>query len=283
MSEFEILDDVLAHLETLLAALEPKVFDATGAARLVERFTRGERLCAAGKGLAARRVEECGTWKREGFRSSAHWLADQSGVTVGAAEQALRTARALDELPATEAAFRAGELSEVQAAEISGAALGDPGSEAALLDAAGSSSVNALRGECRQVRAASVTDDQEWARAQHAARRLDRWTDDLGMRRGDWKLPPAMAAALDVAIDDEIDRLWRAADRDGRRTPRAVFAADALVNLVTHGPRKAPEVKLTVDFSALERGHTEGAEKCEIAGIGPVPVTVARALIQDSG
>ena len=132
----------------------PNVFDAADAALLVERFTRGERLCAAGKGLAARRVEECGTWKREGFRSGAHWLAGQSGVTIGAAEQALRTARALDELPATEAAFRAGALSEVQAAEISGAALGDPSSETALLEAAAWSSVKALRRECRQVRAA---------------------------------------------------------------------------------------------------------------------------------
>jgi hypothetical protein len=39
---------------------------------------------------------------------------------------------------------------------------------------------------------------------------------------------------------------------------------------------------LRIDFTALQRGWTEGDELCEIAGIGPVPVNRARELLGDS-
>jgi hypothetical protein len=37
-----------------------------------------------------------------------------------------------------------------------------------------------------------------------------------------------------------------------------------------------------VDYTALVRGETNPGETCEIAGLGPIPVTVARALAADS-
>jgi hypothetical protein len=39
---------------------------------------------------------------------------------------------------------------------------------------------------------------------------------------------------------------------------------------------------LRIDFTALQRGHTEGDELCEIAGIGPIPVSRARELLGDA-
>jgi hypothetical protein len=39
---------------------------------------------------------------------------------------------------------------------------------------------------------------------------------------------------------------------------------------------------LRIDFTALQRGWTEGDEVCEIAGIGPIPVNRARELLSDS-
>src|SRR5262245_15845512 len=101
---FSELDAVVARLDAVLRDLEPGLVDAAGAARLVDAFARGERLCAAGKAIAAGRVDETGVWRDDGARSGAHWLAARSGATVGEAERALRTARALHELPATEAA-----------------------------------------------------------------------------------------------------------------------------------------------------------------------------------
>ncbi len=41
-------------------------------------------------------------------------------------------------------------------------------------------------------------------------------------------------------------------------------------------------VHVRVDHAALVRGHTEHGEVCEIPGIGPIPVSVARELASDS-
>jgi hypothetical protein len=39
---------------------------------------------------------------------------------------------------------------------------------------------------------------------------------------------------------------------------------------------------LRIDFAALQRGYTQGDEICEIAGIGPIPVSRARELLGDA-
>ena len=37
-----------------------------------------------------------------------------------------------------------------------------------------------------------------------------------------------------------------------------------------------------VDHAAFVRGHTEVGEVCEIAGVGPIPVSVAQRLADDA-
>jgi hypothetical protein len=63
------LRSAAALLEEVVAELEPGTFDVAGAKRLVDVFTRCERLAVAGRGLAARRVERAVSWKRSGHRS----------------------------------------------------------------------------------------------------------------------------------------------------------------------------------------------------------------------
>ena len=58
--------------------------------------------------------------------------------------------------------------------------------------------------------------------------------------------------------------------------------AHALVALASEGPCKPVEVRITVDSAALARGHTATGERCEIDRVGPVPVTTARALLDDA-
>jgi hypothetical protein len=269
-------------LERVSRDLEPGVLDGRDAARLLEVVARGERLCAAMKARLARRVDETKIWRAEGHRSAAHWVAERTGQTVGAVSRALETARALDELPATEEAFRVGELSEVQAAEITNAAGADPAAEAGLLATAAELGVKGLRDRCRQVRAGAEADDQAWARRLHQTRRAHRWADPDGAWRADLRLSPDAGARVDSAWDAHLDRIFIEARRAGRREPRAAYAADAFVAAVTEGPRKPTEVRVTVDAAALARGHTEDGERCEITGVGPVPVTTARALLDDA-
>jgi hypothetical protein len=194
----------------------------------------------------------------------------------------LETARALDVLPETDTAFRAGQLSEVQAAEITSTAGADPGAEAALLETAGSTSVKGLRDRCREVRAGAEADDKAWARRLHETRRAHDWTDPDGSYRLEARLAPDAGARFSSAWKAHIDRIFCDARRAGRREPRAAYAADALVALASEGPCKPVEVRVTVDSAALARGHTEPGERCEIDRVGPVAVTTARALLDDA-
>src|SRR6266699_3292749 len=179
-------------------------------------------------------------------------------------------------MPETDAAFRAGELSGTQAAEIAGAAGADPGAERELLEAAAETSVKSLRDRCRQVRAGAEADDRAWARRLHVERRAHEWNEPEGFYRLEARLAPDAGARFSSAWQAHIDRIFRDARRAGTLEPRAAYAADALVALASEGPSKPVEVRVTVDSSALARGHTAVGERCEIDRVGPVPVTTAR-------
>ncbi len=75
------------------------------------------------------------------------------------------------------------------------------------------------------------------------------------------------AAAIDEAATDEADADEPGPDAPARARPSGSPAWLGLVR---------------VDLEALQRGAVEGEELCEIAGVGPVPVSVARRLLGDS-
>jgi hypothetical protein len=279
---FEQVRGAYDTLQAVARELEPRCLDGRAAAALFDVVADTERICGAIKALLARRVEEAGVWRDGGHRSPAHWVADRTGQTVGAASRTLETARALDELPATAAAFRSGELSEVQAAEITSAASDDPRAEQSLLEAASETSVKGLKDRCRQVRAGAQADDEAWARHLHVTRRAYEWSDPDGAYRLQGRMAPDAGARFSSAWNAHIDRIFAEARRAGRREPRAAYAVDALVALATEGPCQPTEVRVTVDNSALARGNTEPGERCEITGVGPVPVTTARAPLDDA-
>ena len=269
-------------LKATARALDPACIDGHDAAALFDAVSEGERVCGAMKALLARRIEETKVWRESGHRSAAHWIADATGETVGAAGRTLATAQALDVLPETDAAFRAGRLSPTQAAEITSTAGVDPAAEADLWDAAGSTSVKGLRDRCRQVRAGAEADDRAWARRLHVERRAHEWNDPEGFYRLEARLAPDAGARFSSAWQAHIDRVFRDARRAGIRELRAAYAADALVVLASEGPCKPVEVRVTVDSAALARGHTEPGERCAIDRVGPVPVSTGRALLDDA-
>jgi hypothetical protein len=122
---FEEVREAVATLDAAARELDPGRLDGHDAAELLDDFARGERLCAAAKALLARRVDDANVWRESGHRSAAHWVAEVTGETVAAATRSLETARRLEQLPGTEAAFRAGALSDVQAAEITATAVAE--------------------------------------------------------------------------------------------------------------------------------------------------------------
>ncbi len=290
-----MFDDIRAagrQLKKAVKKLEPEVLEAKTAARLVEEFAEIERVAAAGKALAARRMADSGVWRKDGARSAAAWMATKTGTSVGHAVNTLETAARLAELPATESAVRAGKLSEVQAKEIASAAAASPTAEHELLGVAEKEGVQTLRERCAQVRAAAVPDELAHYDKIHRSRYLRHWSDAEGAFRLEGRLTPDAGAVVVAALEPYKERIFAEARKQGRRESYDAYAADALVEVARHARSckqqpagmSAPGavVKVLVDHKALERGHTQAGETCVIEGIGPIPVATANALASDA-
>src|SRR5580704_3630535 len=270
---------LLAAVEVIasfVAGFEPARFGGEDAAILVAAFTRGERLCGAGKTLAATRVVESHTHERSGHRSGPHWLASVTGGSVGDATDLLRLGGSLEHHPGVEEAFRDGRLSSERAALVAGAARVNPGREGDLVAGAERDTLRQLKQRCLAAKAEGRSARDE--RAAHEALRAD------------------------------SNRCFERARTAGAHEPAEAYAADALVALVTGrgllgpggtadpptgdpptgewGATRAPDPKarvhVRVDLDALRRGSLGPGEVCEIPGVGPVPVQTARDLLGDA-
>ena len=287
------LQRVATDLRGVLAEYEPERMTGSDAARLLEAFSEIEKLAAGGKLLSARRVESSNVWRKQGHRSAAAHIADATGTGLGPAIHALETARRLGSLPATDDAMRNGRLSEAQVNEIAGAALVQPSAEQELVDAADKQPLTMLKLRCRRVRATAEDQNATYEKIRRE-RYLRNWIDNDGAVRFDAKLTPDEGARLVAAVKAEAARLTTEARRAGRDEPAKALAADALIGLAcggstvsgagSSGSSSGPTamVHVRVDHEALVRGHLELGEVCEIPGIGPIPVDVARRLAADS-
>jgi len=285
------IDEAINFLQKVVSGLDPEVLAPAFAASLVEKFSRIEHLGAAGKMLAARRVAASGVWRTSGERSPAHWMARQTGASVGQAVASLETAERLAGLAGTDQAMRAGLLSQTQAKEIASAAAASPSSEVELLQTAATEGVAGLRERCVKVKAAAATDESARHDAIQRTRRLRHWTDPEGAFRLDAKLTCEAGAVVLAALEPYKERVFRQARKAGRKEPFEAYAADALVQMAEHSrscgedPHKSSPkamVHVRVDHAALVRGSVCTGETCEIPGVGPIPVATAQALLSDS-
>ena len=276
---------VLALIRPLVAGVDVEELDATDAARLVEECAEGERLLAALRVSAASSLQDKALWRREGFRSAAAWMASKTGTAVGPAIATMEMADQLEGLPLLAAAFRAGQVSEAQAREIAEVASDVPDAEAQLLEAARKLTLRGLQEECRRVEAAAAVDDDDRYRRVHRSRCMRSWVDRHGVGHVSARLTPDELARLVAEVDRRRDEMVVDAIRGGWFEGLEAHRADALVDLA-RPDRAAPSgpdtmVHVVVDYDALMRGQTVSGEQCEIPGIGPIPVSVARRLSED--
>lgn len=274
-----LLSDLTERLRRVVEELAPDRLSGDDAKRVVAQFSTLERLAQAGRLLAARRVDATQSWAGGAHRSAAHWLAAETGDSVGSAAGLLRAAQDLVAGSATDRALRRGDLSLPQVREVTGAVAADPGSEQALLHGAGGSSLQALREQCRRVRAAATDQRAAYARI-HRSRCLRRWTDPDGTFRLDGRLTPDVGARIWARIEDEARAVRSDARRAGTHPPDRACAADALTRLVLGDAVSAPRASIIVrvDAAAYQRGSVRPGERCEVDGAGPVPVDVVRQL-----
>jgi hypothetical protein len=253
------------------------------------------------KALAAARVARCsGDARRRGSRSAAHELARATGTTLGAAREVLQTGEAMGQQPAVADAARRGGLSAPQVSLICQGTAADPSAGQHLVEVAAAGSLDELRQEVSRVRSAAV--DLEARRRDIRTRRsLRAWTDTDGV----WQLRaqgnPEDGAQIMAALAPITDQAFHRARRAGRREGPDAYAFDALVTLAMEAssaepPRAAlrsdtPDKRrrqrgapatmhFRVDWDAFLAGAPREGETCELAGYGPVAMSVVRELLE---
>lgn len=96
-------------------------------------------------------------------------------------------------------------------------------------------------------------------------------------------LAPDVGAAVRSVLEQKTDELFHAARSAGTTELRSAYQADALATLVLgDGARPSPDVRVHLDHAAAARGYALPGERCQVDGVGPVPVAVAAAMLQDA-
>ena len=284
-------DNDLAAIESalrgFLTTFEPGRVPVVYAAVQFDQAVAIERLASSVVTLMARRMEDAQGYKRAGCRSAAEQVAKASGTSVSAARRRLETSKQLAELPSVVDAVRAGVLSTPAVEAIAGAAAVVPEAAERLVRVAADSTYAEVRDACLEARA-SGDRDGTYARIR-SGRFVREWTD----AEGAWNLSARGTvddgARFRAAIGPVIDAIFRERRATDEREPRDAYAFDALMQLVTD--ERSPESTkptarfmslVRVDHEALLRGWSEDDEICEIAGLGPIPASIARQVLGES-
>lgn len=307
------LTEIRAEVAGLAASFDPAVVPPADAEQLVVEASATINILETIRAYAASRAADGGGWRRNGSPSPAHELARRSGTSVTRAREALETAEKLAGLPALEAAARAGEVSPAQAAPIADAATADPNAEQRLVEKAKRASLGELRDECARTKAAAEPDDEARHRAIHRSRHLRKRRCADGAGELVYRSTVDEVAEIFAIAQGFGNRAFDLARIEGRSEPEEAYLADGLLDACRAAVQPAAEttpaddasttsasarrttapatggrrvrkptptkVVVRIDWDALLRGWPIGGEVCEIAGLGPVPVSVVRALM----
>lgn len=268
-------------------AVDPDTLALDQAVVVLRELTLIANAASAAGALVAARIDTTGPPPSVGASDTADFIAKSTGTTATAARRRIKTGTRLRDAPKTRARALDGSLSPDQTDAVADAVAVDPSLEDGLLDIAQRSSLGELRDECARRKAAADPNPDATRRRIHRNRRLRRYRDAEGAEHLHAVGTRDQMARLDVALRAEIDKVFKAARTAGVREPLEAYAFDALVALAdrddtTAAPKPRHLAILRVDLEALVRGSIEGDETCEIGGLGPIPVSVARDLLGDS-
>jgi hypothetical protein len=274
------------QVRAAVAGFDPALESARGCLGLVETFRDIEHSASAGLALAARRVAQTDLWSKNGDRSAAHWLARTTGMAISDAVRMLQTAEVAEQAPATMDALRNGDVSIREGNATGKAEAADPKAGAELVARTIENSGLSVR-EIEQDSARIVNAASGDTEAQRAAKVRERRALRIGSR-GDgssWlhlEGPTVDLARLEASLQPIIKGIFDDARRQGRHEPLEAYAYDALMQMSRRsgddsggGGHERDKVIIRADLTALDRGHVEPGEICEIAGHGPIPVADA--------
>ena len=280
----EKLADLRLAMEAFASGFEPAALNAVAAARVRAQATAIKNMAATVEALAAAREAECGDWRRAGHRSPAEHLAQQAGLSVGAAIDALRSAEQLEQLPDVAEAARRGELSAPQVSAVAGAAVVAPAESARLVEQAGRLSLRELVAECGRTRAAHVDAEAQRRRA-HAGRHARTWQDPDGMGHLRAQGPSDVIERMWAAIGAEQDRVFAEARAAERHEASEAYAFDALERLVRGGASGGgvgTQVVARIDLGPLLGAEPAEDDLCDMGGVPVAPSVITDLLSSGS-
>ena len=275
---------------SLAGGIRPDEVSADEAADLLAVLVRVKDMCAGLESLFLARAAEAPRFAPSGGQSRDDKIARATRRTTRAAKRAMATSKVANDEPTLGDAMRRGDVSERQAEQIADAARHDPAAIPELLGKARSEDVKGLADACARVKAASEPDPEGKHRRIHARRKLSHWTDADGARCGFWKMTPEAAAEVEHVLDAYTNAEFKRARAEGRRELFEAYRADGLLRAMRAAAGGSTdevvpvrkELVIRVDRDAFTRGHTHPGEVCEIRGLGPVPVSVAREIADDA-
>ena len=167
-----------------------------------------------------REFDERDGW--HGCLSCAEWLSWRAGLSLGAAREHVRVARALGELPKLSDAMRRGKVSYSKVRAVTRVAT--PENEQTLLDVALAGTAAHVERIARAWRRIDRNVEQAEERRREASRELRTWVDEDGMVVVRGRLTPEVGAVLRRALEAACDQARRAPASDGGREEEAADA-----------------------------------------------------------
>ena len=274
-------------LDVILRDVDVSSMTSSDAIAVLRAASAIERKAATLKTLVAARATSDEGWAAAGHRSAESWVAHETGSGYGDAARALHASARMGELPAVEAAARAGELSGPQLGMLGDAAT--PENSESLLETARNEGADQLRKACDRERARTRSNDDERKRNEkaHRERHYKSWKDGDGAYCFSGKTTAMVGAEIEALLGAEADAVFKAAWAEGRRESHGAYKLDALVRLLRLGGgaaetpssssrRKASNVQVIVRVDASRLAGDEGV--CETS-TGPIPVDDAIGAI----
>jgi hypothetical protein len=165
-------------------------------------------------------------WAEEGFASCADWLAWRIGVTRNTANEKVRAARALEELPLISDAMAGGELSFSKVRALTRAATAE--NEAELLAYARTASTASLERLVRGWKTLGRLEEAKAERLRHRLRCFSVFPSEDGMYVVRGVVSPEVGAMLMRAVEAASDALHRACPGEEEAPEPEQLRADAL-------------------------------------------------------
>ena len=206
-------------------------------------------------------------WEEEGFGSCAEWLAWRIGITRGTANEKVRAAGALEDLPLISEAMARGEISFSKVRALTRAAT--PDNESELLEFARAGSAATLERLVRGWKTLSRFDELEAERVRHRTRCFSVFPDEDRMYVVKGRLDPEVGAALMRAVEAASDALFVDAKKDnsgGRHTEEAPEPAQLRADAVGLLAERA----LAAGFGARVGVGTGDGDGAEVGDQAPI-------------